>query len=174
MINISTLVVLIFVVYDDIKNWKTEARHWFERRVRVGATQYFLNTWKKILMWADTNSFIAHMIIFGIIGLLIISYAIWVRDEKKQDYLFILGGLSLLLYSIYIKDLIFIALQIIFILSAIFEIYKKKWIRLMIYYLHNFSLSEWKSWLLKQVVMTPIQQQSCVRGRNSNNILWKY
>jgi len=66
------------------------------------------------------------MIIFGIIGLLIISYAIWVRDEKKQDYLFILGGLSLLLYSIYIKDLIFIALQIIFILSAIFEIYKKK------------------------------------------------
>jgi len=65
-------------------------------------------------------------IIFGIIGLLVISYAIWVRDEKRQNYYFILGGILLLSYSVYIGDWIFIVLQIIFILSASVEIFKGK------------------------------------------------
>ncbi|MFA6364796.1 MAG: YgjV family protein [Candidatus Paceibacterota bacterium] len=61
-------------------------------------------------------------IIFGIIGLLIISTAIWLKNEKRQDLLFIIGGISLLIYSVSIGDIIFILLQIIFIISAFVEI----------------------------------------------------
>ncbi|MFA7309050.1 MAG: hypothetical protein WC045_03190 [Patescibacteria group bacterium] len=64
------------------------------------------------------------MIIFGIIGLLGISAAVWVKDERRQDILFIIGGAFLLAYSIYINDAIFIALQIIFIVSTLFELIK--------------------------------------------------
>jgi len=65
-------------------------------------------------------------IIFGIVGLLIVSVAIWIKDERKQNGLFIVGGLGLLAYSVVIGDWIFIALQIIFILSALIEMIKKK------------------------------------------------
>lgn len=68
------------------------------------------------------------MIYFGIIGLLLISYALWVRNEKKQDIIYILGGMSLLAYSIHIGDIVFIVLQIVFLLSAgieLFKIYRK-------------------------------------------------
>jgi len=61
-------------------------------------------------------------IIFGIIGLLIISFAIWFRNERKQDILFVIGGISLLIYSISIRDLIFIILQVVFIISALIEL----------------------------------------------------
>jgi len=59
--------------------------------------------------------------IFGIIGLIIISYAIWFKNEKKQNLLFMLGGVFLLIYSIYIQDIIFIILQGIFVVSALLE-----------------------------------------------------
>ena len=65
-------------------------------------------------------------IYFGIIGLLILSAAIWISDENRQDVLFIIGGISLLIYSISIGDLIFIILQIVFIVSALVEIIKFK------------------------------------------------
>ena len=64
------------------------------------------------------------MIIFGIVGLLIITYALWVKNEKVQDALFIIGGACLLVYSIYINDTIFVVLQIIFMLSAFLELLK--------------------------------------------------
>jgi hypothetical protein len=61
-------------------------------------------------------------IIFGIIGLLIISFAIWLKNERKQDILFVVGGISLLIYSISIGNVIFIVLQVVFIASSLFEI----------------------------------------------------
>jgi len=65
-------------------------------------------------------------ITFGIIGLLIISIAVWIKKEKKQDLLFVAGGLSLLIYSLSIRDVIFSVLQIIFIISALVELIKLK------------------------------------------------
>ncbi len=56
--------------------------------------------------------FIAKFI--GAIGLAFTSWAVLVDNEKKQDWLFLLGGAGLLAYSIYLKDPIFIPLQIIF------------------------------------------------------------
>ena len=64
--------------------------------------------------------------ITGIIGLIVISYAIWIKNERKQDFLFIIGGLALLSYSFYQKDLIFFILQIVFIASAFIELLKLK------------------------------------------------
>ncbi len=61
-------------------------------------------------------------IAFGIIGLLIISLAIWLRNERWQDILFITGGIALLIYSIGIHSVIFTILQIVFIASAAVEI----------------------------------------------------
>ena len=64
------------------------------------------------------------MISFGVIGLLLISYALWVKNEKRQDEIFLVGGAFLLAYSIFIGDKIFVALQIVFMVSALAEILK--------------------------------------------------
>jgi len=64
------------------------------------------------------------MIIFGILGLITITVAIWLKNEKTQDVLFILGGALLLVYSVYQKDIIFIILQAVFIISSFLELVK--------------------------------------------------
>ncbi|KKT82561.1 MAG: hypothetical protein A3B99_00775 [Candidatus Yanofskybacteria bacterium RIFCSPHIGHO2_02_FULL_44_12b] len=60
----------------------------------------------------------------GISGLVLVSIAIWLKKEKGQDILFILGGGLLLIYSAYLKNTIFIVLQGVFILSALLELLK--------------------------------------------------
>jgi lipid-A-disaccharide synthase-like uncharacterized protein len=64
------------------------------------------------------------MIVFGIVGLLLISYGLWVKNERHQDVVFIFGGIALLAYSIYIQDIIFIVLQAVFLVSAAIELIK--------------------------------------------------
>ena len=64
------------------------------------------------------------LIIFGIFGLLIISFSVWLKNEFRQDILFIIGGASLLVYSVSIGDAIFIILQIIFIVSVLVELFR--------------------------------------------------
>lgn len=64
------------------------------------------------------------MIIFGVIGLVLISYAIWIKNETKQDIAFLIGGVSLLIYSIFIQDIIFITLEVVYILSVSIELIK--------------------------------------------------
>jgi len=62
----------------------------------------------------------------GIIGVLLIAYGIHAKKEVQQDYIFVLGGICLLVYSISLRDPIFIPLQIIFVGSSLYEIYKIK------------------------------------------------
>jgi Ca2+/Na+ antiporter len=59
-------------------------------------------------------------------GVLLIAWGIYIKNEIKQDTIFALGGLCLLLYSIYLRDPFFIVLQIIFTGSSLYEIYKIK------------------------------------------------
>ena len=67
--------------------------------------------------------------IIGAIGLLLISIGIIVKRKDQQDILFIIGGILLEIYSISIKDVIFILLQIIFILAAVYDYNQNgKWI----------------------------------------------
>ncbi len=62
--------------------------------------------------------------IFGALGILLISAGIIAKKRKTQDIYYIFGGLCLEAYSIYIGDIIFIILQIIFILAAIYDFAK--------------------------------------------------
>jgi len=60
--------------------------------------------------------------ILGAIGLILVSYGVIVKDRRKQDIFFIIGGIFLTLYSLSIKSYIFITLQIVFIFAAIYSI----------------------------------------------------
>ncbi len=67
--------------------------------------------------------------IFGAIGLILITWGVLIKDKKKESIVFILGGLALESYSISIKDPIFITLQAIFVIVAMYElikVYKEK------------------------------------------------
>lgn len=62
--------------------------------------------------------------IVGATGLLLISVGIITKKRKTQDILYIVGGLCLEAYSIYLDDAIFIILQIIFTLAAMYDLVK--------------------------------------------------
>jgi hypothetical protein len=62
--------------------------------------------------------------ILGGAGILLISLGIINRDRKRQDTFYIAGGLCLELYSISIKDVIFIILQLIFTATAVYDLEK--------------------------------------------------
>lgn len=63
--------------------------------------------------------------LFGIAGLLAITSGILLKDRKKQNYLFIAGGVLLEIYSIHQRDIIFIVLQVVFVLAAIYNVAKR-------------------------------------------------
>jgi lipid-A-disaccharide synthase-like uncharacterized protein len=44
----------------------------------------------------------------------------------RQDGVFAVGGIFLLVYSIYLRDVIFIILQSAFIMSSVYEMFKLK------------------------------------------------
>ena len=60
----------------------------------------------------------------GALGLLLISIGIVTKERKKQDLLYIAGGIALEAYSIYLGDYIFIVLQIIFTVAAVYDLFK--------------------------------------------------
>ena len=62
--------------------------------------------------------------IIGAFGLILISAGIITKERSKQDILYIIGGVCLEIYSIYLGDYIFIVLQIIFTLSAMYDLTK--------------------------------------------------
>ena len=59
--------------------------------------------------------------IIGVAGLLLISAGVITKKRKAQDILYIIGGICLETYSIYLGDVIFIILQIIFMLVASYD-----------------------------------------------------
>lgn len=64
--------------------------------------------------------------ILAAVGLVLISYAVLVKKARLRNELFVIGGLCLLIYSIHLRDPIFIPLQIVFIGSSLYEIYLLK------------------------------------------------
>ena len=64
--------------------------------------------------------------ILGVLGLLLIISGILIknRNRKIRNLIYILGGIFLTIYSVYIKDPIFITLQIIFVLVATYDLKK--------------------------------------------------
>jgi hypothetical protein len=64
--------------------------------------------------------------IIGGAGLLLISGGILTKKRSQQDILYIVGGLCLEAYSIYLGDWIFIVLQIIFTIAAVWDLMQIK------------------------------------------------
>ncbi len=58
----------------------------------------------------------------GALGLLLIAIGIVNKNRITQDILYIIGGVCLEIYSIYLRDLIFAILQIVFTLAAIYDL----------------------------------------------------
>jgi lipid-A-disaccharide synthase-like uncharacterized protein len=64
--------------------------------------------------------------IIGIIGLVLISIAMIVRKRTLRDTLSFFGGIGLLIYSIYLEDLIFIILQSVYVIVVSWDFLKEK------------------------------------------------
>jgi len=59
--------------------------------------------------------------LIGAFGLLLISTGILTKVRKKQNLLFIFGGLCLEVYSIFLWDYVFMILQLVFISAALYD-----------------------------------------------------
>lgn len=64
--------------------------------------------------------------IIGAIGLILIIIGILTKNRKTQDIFYIMGGICLETYSIYLGDVIFIILQGVFTIAAIYDLIKIK------------------------------------------------
>jgi len=64
--------------------------------------------------------------IIGAIGIIFLSIGILNKKRQLQDKYYALGGIFLLVYSISIKNIIFIIVQVIFTLTAIYDLNKKR------------------------------------------------
>lgn len=58
----------------------------------------------------------------GVLGLIAIIIGIIVKDRQQRDWIYIIGGVALTIYSAYLGDWIFIVLQVVFTGVAIFDL----------------------------------------------------
>jgi hypothetical protein len=65
-------------------------------------------------------------IIIGAIGLVTITLGVINNNRRTENILYIIGGICLAIYSIYLKNTIFTILQIVFTIAAIYNIIKIK------------------------------------------------
>jgi hypothetical protein len=61
--------------------------------------------------------------LLGIGGLIAITIGVISKNRTHQNIYYIIGGLFLVTYSAYIGDMIYIILQVIFIIAAIYDLY---------------------------------------------------
>ncbi|MCC6323394.1 hypothetical protein IT400_01230 [Candidatus Nomurabacteria bacterium] len=64
--------------------------------------------------------------LIGIIGLIFICIAMIVKNRKTRDSLSFFGGVGLLIYSIYLKDAIFMILQSVYIVVVSIDYFRQK------------------------------------------------
>ncbi len=64
--------------------------------------------------------------IIAVVGLLILTYGILTKKDSQRNLFFLIGGTFLIIYSVYIRDMIIISVQIIFTLAAGYKIITKK------------------------------------------------
>ncbi|MFC1682489.1 YgjV family protein [Nanoarchaeota archaeon] len=71
---------------------------------------------------------IFHVIaVIGLISIILGTFIISMKRQFRRRYtypLLIIGGICLLVYSIYINDLIFIILQSVFVISSVYGLIK--------------------------------------------------
>jgi lipid-A-disaccharide synthase-like uncharacterized protein len=62
----------------------------------------------------------------GVVGILLITSGILRKRKCAADEFFLAGGICLLVYSIYIRDALFVVLQIIYSISCAYDLIKNK------------------------------------------------
>ena len=62
----------------------------------------------------------------GALGIILIASGIVIKKRRRQDAFFLAGGVCAEAYSIYIGDAIFIVLEFIFTLAAVYDLYKNR------------------------------------------------
>lgn len=62
----------------------------------------------------------------GAIGVLFIVAAVLLKDRRKQNLSFIAAGVLLEIYSLYIGDMVFIVLEVVFIAAAVYEFFNMR------------------------------------------------
>jgi len=62
--------------------------------------------------------------IVGVLGIILLSIGLLKKERKVQDIYYMLGGVFLAMYSLYIGDMIFIAVQIVFTIAAAYNFSK--------------------------------------------------
>jgi Ca2+/Na+ antiporter len=64
--------------------------------------------------------------ILGALGLVFITIGVLTKERIRENILFIVGGLLLEVYSVHLGDMIFIPLQVIFVVASVYEVYELK------------------------------------------------
>ncbi len=64
--------------------------------------------------------------ISGALGLVCITIGVLTKDRIRENILFIVGGCLLEVYSVALRDMIFIPLQVIFVVASVYEVYELK------------------------------------------------
>lgn len=64
--------------------------------------------------------------IIGAVGLVVIIIGVITKNHRWQNIFYIIGGLCLEIYSIYILNWIFIILQAIFTLAAVYDLLRSR------------------------------------------------
>lgn len=67
--------------------------------------------------------------IIGIAGLVFICLSMVVKHRTTRDIFGVFGGVCLLMYSLYLKDFIFIVLQGVYILVVLVDFINKKFVQ---------------------------------------------
>jgi len=67
--------------------------------------------------------------LIGAMGIILIAFGILMKKRKRQDIMYMSGGICLEIYSIYINDMIFIILQIMFTLAAAYDFVKIQFLK---------------------------------------------
>lgn len=62
----------------------------------------------------------------GVIGLVSICIGMIVKQRTTRDIFATIGGVGLLIYSIFLKDAIFIVLQSVYIVVVVFDLITQK------------------------------------------------
>lgn len=78
----------------------------------------FLESWFPVLP-SSPIEIIIHVVAF--LGILLLSYGVFLEAERRQDLVFLLGAACLLVYAIYIKNLVFVLAMGAFGLNATIE-----------------------------------------------------
>lgn len=86
---------------------------------------YFHMTITELLFATPTPSiFQIILVVLGVLGLILITYGIFLEKERLQDAVFMIGALFLAVYSYSADNIIFTTTFIVFFLGSAWEYYQ--------------------------------------------------